>query len=133
MKLARLKVRCFFVFSFTPSIPSLPIVHSFDHNLKKVSFEAWCIQGLVMIVLWCCSSYILTCIVHAIWKCSYSDNYNLFSMNCQSHKKMIIRRKTEYLNVIMIETDFHPWLKVVLIWKKQNINNLNFTRLINRF
>ena len=37
----------------------------------------------------------------------------LFSMNCKSHKKIIIRRKTEHLNVIMIETDFHPWLKVV--------------------
>ena len=28
-------------------------------------------------------------------------------------KQLIIRREGEYLNVIMIENDIHPWLKVV--------------------
>ena len=31
----------------------------------------------------------------------------------QSHKRLMIRREGEYLNVIMIENDIHPWLKVV--------------------
>ena len=31
----------------------------------------------------------------------------------QSHKKIILCREGEYLNVIMIENDSHPWLKVV--------------------
>ena len=103
MKLARLKVRCFFVFSFTPSIPSLPIVHLFDHNLKKVSFEAWCIQGLLMIVLKCRISYILTCMVHAY------ENSHIRT----SHKTIVVPRNREYLNVIMTENDIYPCLKVV--------------------
>lgn len=31
----------------------------------------------------------------------------------QSHKRLMIRREGEYLNVIMIKNDIHPWLKVV--------------------
>ena len=37
----------------------------------------------------------------------------IISTTRQSHKRLMIRREGEYLNVIMIKNDIHPWLKVV--------------------
>ena len=38
---------------------------------------------------------------------------NIISTTRHSHKRLMIRREGEYLNVIMIKNDIHPWLKVV--------------------
>ena len=43
----------------------------------------------------------------------YENAHIRTSKTRQSHKRLMIRREGEYLNVIMIKNDIHPWLKVV--------------------